>query len=139
MVSFSGFTGSAVERVEEHSDRPVLLITGAELEQLVDWDDDLVHLLAQKRASLLTHRKALFAITRRRRGSVSPDGLVVASAEFSLLDGSRAKWITGGGDFGEFTFVRELPDIDWDPGEGRGVTLDMPVPIYDESGILTLL
>ena len=32
-------------------------------------------------------------------------------------------WVSGQGDFGEFTFIQELPDIDWDSGE-RGVTLD---------------
>jgi hypothetical protein len=36
-------------------------------------------------------------------------------AEFVLPDGTRAKWIAGKGDFGEFTFIHELPDIDWDP------------------------
>lgn len=139
MVSYSGFTASAIERVEQRSDRPVLLITGNELEQLAEWDEDLAHLLARKKASLLTHRKALFVTTRRRRGAGGSGGLAATLAEFAFLDGNRAKWVVGKGGFGEFAFVQELPDIDWDPGEGRGVTLDMPVPIYDERGILTLL
>jgi hypothetical protein len=139
MVSYSGFTASAIERVEQRSGRPLILMTGGELEQLVEWDEDLAHLLALKKTSLLTHRKIFFATNRRRRDSGQSGGLAGASAEFAFPDGSRAKWVAGAGDFGEFTFVQELPDIDWDPGDGRGVALDMPVPIYDEGGILTLL
>jgi hypothetical protein len=139
MISFSGFTASAIEKVEQRSERPVLLITGDELEQLVYWDEDVVHLLSRKKAFLLTHRKALFVTSRRQRSSTPPDRLAAALTEFVFPDGRRAKWIAGQGDFGEFTFVQELPDIDWDPVDGRGVTLDMPVPIHDEGDILSLL
>lgn len=140
LVSFSGFTESATQRAEQRSDKPVLLVTGDELERLVEWDEDIAYLLARKKTSLLTHRKAFFATTHRQRpSSPAPDGLTSAPAEFVFPNGSRSNWIAGGGDFGEFTFVQELPDIDWDSGEGRGVTLDMPVPIYHESGVLALL
>lgn len=140
MVSYSGFTASAIERVEQRSARPVLLMTGSELENLVQWDVDLAHLLIQKKTSLLTHRKSFFATTRARRDSIFSGGLPVASAaKFSLLDGSRTNFVKGGGGFGEFTFAQELPDIDWVAGEGRGVTLDMPLPIYEQGGILALL
>ena len=139
MVSYAGFTDSAIEKVEQRSDRPVLLMTGSELARLVEWDDDLVHFLAQKKTSLLTRRKVFFATARRQRVARLSGGLATTSAEFAFPDGSREKWIAGQGRFGEFTFVQELPDIDWDSIEGRGVTLDMPAPIYDEAGILTLL
>lgn len=139
MVSYAGFTDSAVQKVEQRSDRPVLLITGSELGRLVEWDDDLVHFLTQKKASLLTQRKVFFAATRRQRPVGLQGGLATTQAEFAFPDGSRAKWIAGEGRFGEFTFVQELPDIDWDSAEGRGVTLDIPAPIYDEAGILALL
>jgi hypothetical protein len=139
MVSYSGFTAGAIERVEERSDRPVLLLTGIELEQLVERDDNLPNLLVQKKTFLLTHRKASFAAARGHRDTVSSGGLAVAPASFVLLDGSRAQWIACRGGFGEFTFAQELPDIDWVPGEGRGVALDMPVTIYDQNGVLDLL
>lgn len=58
MASFSGFTEAVIKKVELRSDRPVLLITGSELEQLVEWDQDLVQLLARKKTALLTHRQA---------------------------------------------------------------------------------
>ena len=138
-VSFSGFTDSVIERVEQRSSRPVLLMTGEELEQLVQWDEDLVHLLARKKASLLTHRVVFFSTTREKPVSHQRGRLTAASAEFAFPDGRRTQWIAGEGSFGEFTFVQELPDIDWTPGEGRGVMLDMPVPVHDERGILTIL
>jgi hypothetical protein len=139
MISFTGFTASAIERTQQHSDRPVLLITGTELEQLLRWDEDIAHLLARKKAYLLTHRRALFVTARRMRESAEADRLATAPAEFCFPDGSRAKCIAGNGDFGEFTFVQELPDIDWNWPDGRGVTLDMPVPVHDQDGILSLL
>jgi Restriction endonuclease len=139
MISFTGFSATAIERTEQQSDRPVLLMTGAELEQVIHWDEDIAHLLARKKAYLLTHRRALLATARRRGDSPTTDGLVAAPAEFVFPDASRARWIAGKGDFGEFTFVQELPDIDWNWPDGRGVTLDMPVPVYDQGGILDLL
>src|SRR5690242_10976183 len=47
MVSFPGFTASAVEKVEHRSDRPVLLMTGEEIDRLIEWDEDLAHFLAR--------------------------------------------------------------------------------------------
>ncbi len=139
VISFSGFTKTAIERTEVQSGRPVLLMTGEELEKLVNWGEDIAHLLARKKAFLLTHRQALIAAPVRTRASATAGRLAIAPAEFVFPDGTRAKWIAGKGDFGEFTFVQELPDIDWDPADGRSVTLDIPVPVYDESDILNLL
>jgi hypothetical protein len=56
-----------------------------------------------------------------------------------MRDGTRSKLLHCGGNFGEFTFVRELPDIDWVPGSGFGVTLDMATPVTDEKGLIGLI
>jgi Holliday junction resolvase len=139
MVSFPGFTASVIEKVEQRSDRPVLLMTGEEIERLIEWDEDLAHFLARKKNVLLTSRTAFFATTPRRQVSPQPVSLATSPAEFVLLDGSRVKYISGRGGFGEFTFTQDLPDIDWAPAEGYGVMLDMAVPVYDEHGIIALL
>jgi Restriction endonuclease len=139
MVSYAGFTEEAIRRVELRSDRPVILIMGSELEQLVERERDIVQVLAQKRSALLTHRRVFFGATHRRQGQNKRGLLAAASAEFVFLDGTRTKWISGGGAFGEFTFVQELPDVDWAPGEGRAVIFDMAVPVFDERGIVALL
>jgi hypothetical protein len=141
MVSYAGFTEEAIKKVELRSDRPVVLLTGEELEKLVKWDGDLVQLMSQKKTALLAHRRAVFSGARRGRGNLTSKRgeFTVASAEYAYLDGTRAKWISAGGRFGEFTFAQELPDTDWVPGEGRSVALDIAVPVFDERGIVTLL
>jgi hypothetical protein len=141
LVSHSGFTASAVERVEQRSERPVLLIAGEELEQVVRWDEDITRVLSRKKALLLVHRKAFTLPSRRSHsvGSPSSGELLTASAKFVFPNGAGADQVFGLGTFGQFTFAQELPDIDWDAGEGYGVTLDMRIPVYDQDGIISLL
>jgi hypothetical protein len=139
LISYAGFTEEAIKKVELRSDRPVILLNGEELEQLVEWDRDIVQQLARKKAFLLTHRRVFFGGTGSERKPPRKGQLAVSPTEFVFLDGTRTKWIHGAGDFGQFTFVQELPDVDWVPAEGRSVTLDMAVPVYDERGIVALL
>ena len=139
LISYSGFTASVVARVEERSARPVLLLDGSELERIVKWDEDIARVLERKKAFLLTHRKAFFGPVGRIQAPARSEGLVVSSAELVLLDGSRPNWISGKGGFGQFVYAQELPDIDWQPGEGRGVALDMQVTVYDQAGIIALI
>jgi restriction endonuclease len=139
MVSYAGFTREVVAKVELRSNRPVILLNGDELEQLVDWDRDIATLLARKKSFLLTHRRVFFVEAGDRRTSPRKGRLAVSPAEFVSLDGTRSKWIHGAGDFGEFAFVQELPDVDWNSIEGRSVTLDVDVPVHDERGIVALL
>jgi Holliday junction resolvase len=70
MVSFKGFTKTAIERVEQRSDRPVLLMTGEELVHLVEWDEHISHLLIRKKAELLSSRKAYFAAATVKKPSI---------------------------------------------------------------------
>lgn len=139
LVSFTGFTDEVITRVEQRSDRPVLLISGEELQALVERDRDLVQLLARKKTALLTHRQAQVGVAGTSRNKRPKDSLPVASADFVLPDGTRSKYLAGRGGFGQFTFAQEIPDIDWDPGEGRGVILDLALPVHDERGILSLV
>ena len=139
LVSFRGFTDEVIARVEQRSDRPVLLVSGEELEALVEWDRDLLQLLARKKTALLTHRQAQVGVAGSSRSKRPKDSLPIASADFVLPDGTRSKYLAGHGSFGQFTFAQQIPDIDWNPGEGHGVTLDLALPVYDERGILSLV
>lgn len=139
LVSYAGFTDEAIKKVELRSERPVILLNGDELEQLVEWDGDIAHLLTRKKTFLLTHRRVFVGRTGVGRSLPRKGQLAASPAEFAFLDGTRSKWIQGDGDFGQFTFAQELPDVDWVPAEGRSVTLDLVVPVYDESGIVALL
>jgi hypothetical protein len=47
LVSISGFSKSAIERVESRRDRPVLLVTSAEIERMLQWGS-LTRLLRRK-------------------------------------------------------------------------------------------
>lgn len=140
LVSPSGFTKSAVTQVEERADRPILLMRGEELDRIVDWDGDFMATLQQKRNTMLTHAKVIWVgsrqpAKRREKKATLPSSLEAIVSK----DGSRATWLKCGGDFGRFVFVPELPEIDWVPGSGHGVTLDVGSETTDEKGLLALL
>lgn len=63
LVSFPGFSDAVITRAEQKSDRPVLLTSGEELEAFVEWDRDLLQLLARKKTALLTPHKADCALS----------------------------------------------------------------------------
>lgn len=144
LVSHAGFTQSVIDRVREKSGRPVVLVTGKELEATLKWDGDFVGLLRQKQAGLLIHREVLVDVDvrpswRARRSRVSPSDLPSSDRVFVFPDGSRSRWLSCAGSFGVFTFVPELADIDWGSGGGFGVTLDMRLPVDDQASLVDLL
>ncbi len=115
-------------------------MTGDELEHAIGWDGDFIRLIRQKHSSMVVHSKTVFMSSRRqaprqRRRSTLP----VTQETIVLDDGDRSKWLTCGGGFGQCVFVRDLPDIDWVPGGGGGVTLDVPTSTGDQRGLLDLL
>jgi len=143
-VSHSGFTAPALERVREKSARPVVLVTGRELEAALRSDGDFVGLLRQKANSLLVHREVLVDVDVRpsprvRRAKVSASDLPSSDRIFALPDGTRSRWLACRGGFGLFTFVPELEDIDWVPGSGFGVTLDIRLPVREQASLFDLL
>ncbi|MHB8438500.1 MAG: restriction endonuclease [Acidimicrobiales bacterium] len=140
-VSYSGFTADAIARVESNAERPMLLVTGAELEMAVAWRGDFVAMLRQKREQMLVHAKAItMSERRRRRTNRRKPPLPDAGETFILLEGDSPRpWMRSGGSFGQFAFVRELPDIDWVPGGGHGVTLDVTTSVGDERELMAML
>lgn len=144
LVSHAGFTAPVLDRVRERSARPVVLVTGKELEAALEWDGDFVGLLRQKANSLLVHREVLVDVDvrpsrRARRPRVRASDLPSSDRVVVLPDGTRPRWLACRGGFGVFTFVPELEDIDWVPASGLGVTLDIPLPVQDQATFLTLL
>jgi hypothetical protein len=47
--------------------------------------------------------------------------------------------VVGDGGFTDLVFVQELPDVDWVPADGSGVSLDLPIGAFDENGLADLL
>lgn len=136
-VSHAGFTPEAVDRVCERSSRPVVLVTGKELEQALDRDGDFPSFLRRKAYALRVHRKVPLDEEVRqappRPGTQSnPADLPPSNRAFVLLDGSRPRWLRCDGSFARFTFVPELQDIDWVPGGGLGATLDIVLPRQEQ-------
>ncbi|WP_298334989.1 restriction endonuclease [Ferrimicrobium sp.] len=139
-VSYSGFTQGAIDRVQGTPERPILLVTGDELEQVVGNAEDFPRMLRRKRDAMVTHAKAIFVSNQRQVNSLEQTNSLPSSPEtFVLSDGTRSSWLYCGGRFGRFIFMRELFDIDWVPGAGFGVVLDIPLEVTDEHGLLALL
>jgi len=133
LVSHAGFTQQVVDTVRENSSRPVILVSGTELEQALQCDGDFLGLLRRKASALLVHRKVLVDVELRRSrrrptATTKPSDLPSSDRLFVLPDGTRSKWLQCDGSFDRFTFVPELQDIDWVSGNGHGVTLDIVLP-----------
>lgn len=142
MLSYSGFSRAVVERVRARSNRPVVLVTGSELERVVEWDGDLLRLLRRKRDALLWHRDVALDVPvdgRRRARPAKRGALPSAAAELVFPDGRRSTWVSCGGGFGPYVFAHELPDVDWVVGAGFGVTVDVALPTGDEGDLIGLV
>ena len=59
LISYNGFTSSVIDKVKAKSNRPVLLVTGRELESMDRWDGRLRRLLQSKQDALRHHRQVL--------------------------------------------------------------------------------
>jgi hypothetical protein len=79
------------------------------------------------------------AVTSSTAGANQPVGLAVVRSHLVLRDGTRSRWLQCGGSFGRFTFVPELQDIDWVPGDGVGVTLDVSLPAQEQRKFFDLI
>lgn len=138
LVGYSGFTQGAINRVEAETDRPILLVSGAELER-ISWNGHLLRLLRQKRTALQTDGRALFLTGGRTHTRESTNALPTSPETFVLDSDQRAQWLECRGDYGQFTFVQEMPDIDWIPSPGVGVSFDVQGPISDQDDVIALV
>lgn len=135
LVSLGGFSAEAIKEVVASRARPVLLLSGDEIEQS-SWDPDIGSLLQRKLEVLRTQGQVLLdsqtlPVGRRRSRPTSETPLEEGRAAFLLAEGGRSNTVTCEGDFGQFVFVERLEDIDWVPASGVGVTLDMPLALAE--------
>jgi sRNA-binding regulator protein Hfq len=142
LVSYAGFTDEVLQKVQQKSNRPVLLVSGVELEAALGWSDNFIGLLKQKKEALLVHRTVLIESEPQRRGTtqkVKPADLPASTTEILFPNGDRSPILWSGGEFGRFTFVTEMPDIDWHSSGGWGVTVDLAVPLQGQNDFLGLI
>lgn len=138
LISVSGFGDGAIKRVEDRRERPVLLIDGDDLETMLRSPEELPELLRGKRQELMIHGRAVATDGPRAGGSPRLDTLPVDQVSF-LIDGEREPMLTSRGDFGQFVFVQDMPDIDWTAGGGNGVHIDMSCAAGDAEGLIDML
>lgn len=140
LVSVPGFSGSVLFDVEHHREQPILLISGDELQLIASGSDSLSNLLWRKKEALLADGRVLLdeparkRTTKRRLMALPP-----AESQFVLPEGGSSQVIRCEGVFGQFVFAHELPDIDWMPATGLGVTLDVALQVLDQRGLLDLI
>jgi hypothetical protein len=140
LISVSGFSNTAITRVEARRDRPVLLMTGNELAEVLAHPGDLAKLLRDKREELMLHGRVLTEQSPRRVSTLpdkSPGGGLPASAASFLVAGERQQVLTCGGEYGQFVFAQEMPDVDWVPGGGVGVGVSLSLPAGDQNELLS--
>lgn len=138
LISVSGFGDGAIRRAEQRRNRPVLLIDGDELASVLRYPEELPGLLRRKRDELMIHAHAVSSTDADALATVSPTALPVGQVSF-LLDGRREPVLHCGGDFGQFVFVQNMPDIDWTAGSANGVHIDMSATPGDAEGLISML
>lgn len=128
LVSAIGFSSEAIAAVEADRAQPVLLVSRRDIDDTIDWGRDLGGLLRRKLQYLSVRGIALLdqedRQARRTRGQTS---LPPGDRVFVSPAGERSQIFAGGGDFGEYTFVMDLTNIDHAPTPGRGVHFDLHV------------
>jgi hypothetical protein len=140
LVSMPGFSGSVLHDVEHHREQPVLLISGDELRLLASQGESLASLLWRKKDALSADGTVLLDEPTRKR-TTRPRRIPLPAAEgrFIRVDGEESAMVECNGSFGRFVFAEELPDIEWVPAAGRGVTLDVAPVVRDERDLLDLV
>jgi hypothetical protein len=142
LVSYAGFTDQVVAQVKQKANRPILLLSGLEIENTLGWSGDFLKLLRDKKEALLVHREVLLDSEPKRKDKapkIKPSDLPPSRTEFLYPDGLRSSWFTSGGGFGMFTFVPEMPDIDWVTAGGSGVSIDIAVSVDGQNGLLEVI
>jgi hypothetical protein len=142
LVSYAGFTDEVLQKVQQKSNRPVLLVSGVELEAALGWSGNFIALLRRKKEALLVHRNVLIEDEPQKRGTtrkIKPTDLPDSKTEFLFVNGDRSPILHSGGDFGRFAFVSEMPDIDWHSSGGWGVTVDIDLPRQYQNDFLGLI
>jgi hypothetical protein len=142
LISVNGFTATARERVRARRSQPILLMTGPELASALANPPGIRATLGGKREELLIHGRVLMGSPAEGllwAGAARNGGGVPSGGASFLIGGERRQVLACGGGFGQFVFVQEVPDIDWVPGGGTGVSIDMSSSVGSQDEFLSCL
>lgn len=136
VVSMSGFSPKVVERVERSSERPILLMDGEEVEQVLAHGAGIYSLVQSKMDQLLRERRAAVGLLSRP-GAVWLRDLPEAGLKIVDLEGREHPWWESRGDFSQVVNSLAAPDPDW-AREG-GIRLNLRLGVRDAVELVGLL
>lgn len=132
LVSATGFTRTAVARVEQDATRAIVLVDGSELAD-VERARSLHRLLMAKHDQLIVHRRAAVS-TLHEMPATAATPRTPAEGQYAFAgDGERCAMRELAGDFGPVVFCLDLPDLDW--SQGSSVAIEIPLTGWDSAGL----
>lgn len=136
-----GYRPTAVEEVLADRGRSILLFGEPELLRVLERPEELVRLLRKKREELVVHARVHLEEEKPPKPGPARPLSDVPGTDVRLLDLDHQElpYLATGGEFGQFVYVQDLPDIDWVPASGNGVSLDMSVYPHTAEGIVDVL
>lgn len=135
LVSMSGFSRTAVERVEAHAHRPILLLSGDEVAETINRGRGLHALVRWKLDRLISNHKVEFG-PELASAPLWLSGLPEAGIQiFDPAGGELAYWKSSGG-FHSTIHSMSLSTVDLALG---AVAIDFDVAIDDADGLVDLL
>ena len=135
LVSMSGFSRTAIKRVEQNAQRPVLLLTGDEVDELVERGHGLHALVTWKLDHLTRYQRVEFG---PNLASTPPwlTALPEAGVQIFAPDGNElACWKSAGGFHGIIQSI-SLSNVDWGLGT---VAIDFNLGLDDAADLVDLL
>jgi hypothetical protein len=141
IFSVAGFSVTVAEEIIRDRTKSILLFGEPELLRVLKRPEELVPLLRKKREQLVVHGRVHLEVAESpKRGKARPLS-AVPSTDVKLLDLDHHELprLTTGGQFGQFVFAQDLSDIDWVPGSGHGVSLDMSINPHTAEGVVDVL
>jgi hypothetical protein len=135
LVSMSGFSRAAIKRVEQNTQRPVLLLSGDEVDQLVERGHGLHALVTWKLDHLTRYQVVKFGPDL---ASTPPwlNALPEAGVQIFTADGDElACWESAGG-FHGIIHSMSLTNVDWGLGT---VAIDFNFGLDNATGLIDLL
>lgn len=136
VVSMSGFSKNVVERVERSTDRPILLMEGAEVEEVVRCGGGLHSLIELKRDELVRNRKVFLFDSKP---TVGRQNVALPEATLKIVDlaGKEHPWWESRGEFAEVVNPLSRPDTLW---SGKGsVRLEMRIGCRTADDVVVVL
>ncbi|MGW1160521.1 restriction endonuclease [Streptomyces sp. NPDC002519] len=143
LMTVSDINSEAAQDIVVRRDRGLVLVFNEpDILKVLDDPHELERLLRHKHDELVIHGRLdrgvrpgeKVAKPVRRRKSLP-------GSHFKLIDKAHRPmpWFAGPGGFSPTVFALGLPDVDWVPGSGSGVSLDMSVSAWNQPELFDLL